>query len=550
MNSIRCRLAAIAMRYGALWSVAVFLLPTLFFGYTADDRQWVLSRQFAHDSQMPSVFDAIANALRSTPRFFPINTILYTGAFRVFDYHNAWIYHLVIICLNVAAFAVFLQWKGRISGTPHDWGIVAVVLTVTQFRLTYNDPIVSNAGMLQILAILFFGGLIALDRYLAEGRTRELAVWSIITSLQLMTYELGFFMLSVTAYVIFRQRSIRKRQCQVAAVTGMILVVVYISVYLAISKPTLGSYSGTTMHIRPGAVVSTFIVQTFGSLPGSYAAYLAAEWKGIPPLIGWSLYVVVAVVGLTLLLMPFSSLKERVSGRRDVLITGVLIWVSAAGSIALSARYQDELTPGLAYAVVYMQNFGFALVAAVFINFNGLVARAIVGSLLVVNFIVNGLVLKEGRKIDGAKVITAELVSNHTITGTYRFDVFLLNEKVFYSLPQHSIIAGPHLGRPVAMPLKEIVQRTEWPSDSVVGIVVAEVERYAKTYAIIGRLNVKLRRLEEGTLVSPSSARAAELATLYSSGPVQRYGRLDEPAFGFRLSHSIQLPSGLIGHFR
>lgn len=547
MNS---RLAAIAARYGPLWLIAAFLLPTLFFGYTADDRQWVLSLQFANDAQLPSILDAIINTLRSTPRFFPIASILYTGAFRLFDYHNAWLYHLVIICLNVAAIAMFLRWLHRMSSEPYDLRIIIVVLSVTQFRVTYNDPIVSNFGMLQILTILFFGGLIALDRYLTEGRPRALAVWSVLTWLQLMTYELGFFLLPVTAYVIFQRRGMNKRQCQIAAITGIALAVVYVAVYIVISRPTLGSYSGTTLRLRPSAVLSTFSLEAFGSFPLSYAAYLATIWKGIPPLIGWGLYVATAVVALTLLLPPARSLKGLAWDRKNLVIIGVLIWFSAAASIAFSARYQEELTPGLAYAVVYVQNFGFALMATVVIDFKRAAARAVLGSLLVVNFIVNALVISEGRKIDGAKVITANLISNRAITGEYRFDMFLLNEKVFYSLQEHGTIAGPRLGRPVALPLADILRKTEWPRDSTVGIVVAEVERYGNTYAIIGRLNVMLRTLEDGTLMSPSGARAKDLATYYSSGPVQRFKGAGEPLFGFRLSHSIALPGGLIGRFR
>lgn len=136
--------------------VLAFLLPTIIFGYTADDRQWVLSAQLIDKFNSINLIDKLLNAMHSLDRFFPISIALLVTSFHFFDYTNSWAYHLIIIMLNITAFLIFMKWVDEFFNLPNKLWLILLLLASTQFRLTYNDPIVSNFGMLQTLAILFF----------------------------------------------------------------------------------------------------------------------------------------------------------------------------------------------------------------------------------------------------------------------------------------------------------------------------------------------------------------------------------------------------------
>jgi len=531
-----------------LW-VFVFLLPTIFLGFTADDRQWVLSASFVNDFELLNLADKILIQIEQIGRFFPINVVLITSAFHFFDYNNAWVYHSIIVLLNVLAFWLYSKWFDEFFGLTNKLWLILLLLASTQFRITYNDPILSNAGMLQFLAILFFSSLICLNKYFVGKKIVPLLFWIILTLVQLMTYELAFFNLSVSAYLIFKNR-FKNREKALIALTFLICIsVLYVLIYILTSEKTLGNYGGTSVNFNIKNIFSTFIIEAFGSTPLSYGGYLASSWLKIPSWIVWVGYALFLIIFLVSTVAPYGVLKQLSIKNRESIIYGMLIWFSSSISIAFSSRYQSELTPGLAYAVIYIQNFGFALTIFSLVNLENFFSRFCIIIVVFLVFIMNSLLIYQGIKVDGSKLMMLKIISNKEIVGKYKFSYTVFNEKIFESDEFHNKIFSQNFGRAIFVGAKNISQEI-LPINANIGIALAELENYRVAYAIIGRFNASSRCVEDGTLLSSSLIRANELAKQYASGPVITYSQDGEFLYGFHMSRPILVPDELVGSFR
>ena len=90
--------------------IFIFLSPLLFFGYTADDRQHVLQQMLWDERGVWDNIEAIANDILNMQRFFPLHIMIYSTLFKIFDYGNAWVYHGLLIALNIFAYRSFGRW--------------------------------------------------------------------------------------------------------------------------------------------------------------------------------------------------------------------------------------------------------------------------------------------------------------------------------------------------------------------------------------------------------------------------------------------------------
>ena len=169
--------------------ICLFLSPLLFYGYTADDRQHVLQHILQIERGLWSSLELIYNDVSSMQRFFPLHIVLYSTLFKIFDYDNAWIYHGIQILLNILAYKSFARWIQSYFNIKIEGTMLLIFLTTIQFRVTYSDPIVSYFGLMQILAIAQFEGMIYLKRYLNEDNKLSGIKWLITLMSQLLFYH-------------------------------------------------------------------------------------------------------------------------------------------------------------------------------------------------------------------------------------------------------------------------------------------------------------------------------------------------------------------------
>lgn len=540
-------------QYNALYPICLiflFLSPTLFFGFTADDRAMALSAE-AFNQKQPALFNLIIDRVQSMTRLIPIGTILFTVIWNIFDYQSAWLYHALLALLTACSFLLFLNWLNRIVRISNKDRtlMVLVVLAATQFRLTYNDPIVSYFGFMQVVAILFFSSLIFLDAYMHNGKKHSLCLFAVTIILSLLTYELFVFLLPVYVYLLLEQKDAESKKRLHIAIVLITLTIAFLFSYAYWSFLNPSTYSGTMVRADPAGIILAFIWQLMGSLPLSYGVYLATEWFGLPVWIGWGAYAIVAATTIAYAYRVREQLGRQREARQRVGVLGVLIWVCAAAATALTAKYQAELRPGLPYLQVFIQNFGFALLIYAIFNNQHKILKYGLTIVVVLTFGMNVLVLNEAKKNDGATLLSCRTISNSTVMSSYSFETLLMNRAVFYDIDPYRKIAGKAIGKPVRWLVKDGFNSV-LKYEKNTGIIVSELAWYDKGHSIIGEFNASTRSIENATVVASSLSRASQLVKIYGGHVVEKHKITNGYLFSFSVSSPIVIPTGLVGTFR
>ena len=528
----------------------VFLSPTLFFGFAADDRMFVLEKAAFHQDQLP-ILPMVIERLISSTRIVPISTILYSILFNAFDYQTAWLYHLYIIILTIFSAFVFLSWLNRIakiSSKDRIW-VILIYLAATQFRLTYNDPIVSYHSLLQILSILFFYSLILLHEQMHGEHRFTIVLFAFIIILFLWTYELSVFLFPVYFFILFRERNLNRRKYVQAISILLALVISYLTYYLYLAIYNPSTYSGTKINFDLMKILLAFIWQLIGSLPLTYGVYFATQWFGFPIWIGWCIYFICAIL-IVVLLIRSRKLNEIDNEKVETfLVLGILIWFCAAAATALPIKYQQELHPGLAYLQVYVQNFGLAMVVFALFDTRRKAQKIGLTFLILVTFCLNLNILNEAKKIDGANVLTFKTISNRDIMLPYSFKILYLNEQVFYTTETLKRIAGDKIGEPVLWRMSYGVKKLK-SDNRKTGIMLSENAWFGKGHLVIGDLNYSTLMVENVTIVTINDNRAKELAKIYGGKKINISWGSQGPLYSFQITNPIMIPGGLHGSFR
>ncbi|MFC1771769.1 hypothetical protein ACFL3A_00280 [Pseudomonadota bacterium] len=133
---------------------------------------------------------------------------------------------------------------------------------------------------------------------------------------------------------------------------------------LLASMASSDSYSGIVLSFSPAAIVATFVEQVFAPIPLSWFWGRCARFvfSRTEPLHLRDVFYILVFLGLAVLFLYslLNTLKKK-SPFSYVSFIGLLIWLLPAIPIALSAKYQSELTLMNGYLPRYLQSFGLAL---------------------------------------------------------------------------------------------------------------------------------------------------------------------------------------------
>lgn len=503
-------------------AIFLFLSPLLFFGYTADDRQHVLQHILWNERGMWSNIEAIANDILNMQRFFPLHIMLYSTLFKIFDYGNAWLYHGIQISLNILAYRSFARWIKQYFKIKIDDQLLLIYLTTIQFRVSYSDPIVSYFGLMQIFAIAQFEGLIFLKEYIEEGKLINRIKWMILLTVQLMLYELTLFMAPITFCYLYVNRKSNMRRCHLASLSALLMIIVYLLMYFYVKINNNVKYTGTSVNLAIEEIVGTTIIEAFGSFPLSYAGYVATQKLEFNGLLIWGLYFLFMAV-MTIVITNREKLTVDQSTDTRLMTYGIFIWVCSALSIAFSERYQKELMLGLTYMVSYMQNFGYVMVA--YCITRKYEFRNILIGLCVLTFILNALVLNETAKIDGAKRLAMEVLTNNNINKEINFRYLILNEKIMQEENEFVKYIGNGVGEIIYIKISELDKnKLEIKDNENVGIAIVQTERYGKTSMIVGRYKMEENKIYEANIFTKDINVAEEASVKYSGiiGKIKR----------------------------
>ncbi len=424
----------VLMYAAAFLLCALLLAPILQSGFIGDDTYnsstWSRSAmQVDGQGLIEAAFEDQKVWVTHYGRFFPMTAYTYV-VFHLVNgdapAYKALIFALVL--LDVGLLAVLVR---RLSGSDALSGLtLALVPTALQFRsLSYEDPILAYAGLLQVVAALTLGSLILLVIYLDRAQRRFLVASLVLYGLSLVTYEisLALFPLHFLIVWLYPKRESLRKSLKTASPYAILAVITattavglrlvygaaltntsaqYASRLAVTANVSEGSYAP---NFAPAAILTTIAKQVVASFPLSYRL-IAPDTSAWMPSFVSALYhspkgAMALVAGYTtvVLMICLQVWRERVTGRllnwQVTLCVGAGLVVLPQVLISLSPRYQAEVFWGVGYLPVYFGSLGIAAVLAVgiysllrVVSPRGRVPFLVVAALVIVPVVYTGVV--------------------------------------------------------------------------------------------------------------------------------------------------------------
>lgn len=379
---------------GALLLFTALLLPVLhapFFGDDITNSELAGYLDLSGKSLIGLMVDTTQHSVSSSGRpqlliaLFGEPLLLFMGGHSV-------LYHALLLALAVLD-AGLLYLLLRRLGLERGLTAVTVVLAAGFMQLRiYHDSLLSYAGLIQILFAFTLGSALVFERYLREGRRRDLWLAFALFAVCPLTYEVTYTFAAVHVGLAFTRRRGRAAVRAAAPFVGLAAVFVVASWLLRrIAPPGAVTYQASG---GPWMALRTYFIQLFPPLPVTSFAF--DPWIGGNPAPGELLGAVwrgLAVAGSIAALSVWSVRGRTIAtATGGVLALGFALWLAPPALLSLTPKYQTELSPGKGYLPVLIQVFGVAILFTC--GLRALLARAAArsrGALLLAVLVVSGL---------------------------------------------------------------------------------------------------------------------------------------------------------------
>jgi hypothetical protein len=273
------------------------------------------------------------------------------------------LYHLFILAMT-ALDGLLLYGLMRRLGAPRAAGALAVVLAAAwmQQRI-YHDSMVSFAALAQEVLALVLGSLWCFDRWLADGRRRDL-VWAMALFFAACgIYEVAYPLCAAHVGLALTRRRGRAAVGAAAPVVAVAVLFGVVSVLLrhfANAVSTGYSVGGG----GPWTVLRTYAVQLVSPLPTINILGDPPGVGGSPTsaelfMAGWRGLAAAAAVGL----LGAALLRGRAVRWSPVVVVAAALYVTPPLLLAVAGKYQTELNLSTAYLPVLIQVFALAVLA-------------------------------------------------------------------------------------------------------------------------------------------------------------------------------------------
>jgi hypothetical protein len=400
---------------------------------------------------------------------------------------------------------------------------------------------------MQILTIAHFEGMICLKRYIEEGNKLNGIKWIILLMAQLLLYELTIFLMPITVYYLYVNRRLSYGRYLSACLSGVMIVVIYLMAYTSIKIRNDLNYSGTSISLSIEKIINTTIIEALGSLPLTYAGYIASQKLEMNGLLVWGIYIVVMAV-IAIVILKGGKLNKDKLVDLQLLKYGALIWVCSASSISLSERYQKELSLGLTYMVSYLQNFGYAMVVY-YLTYEYKNKKILVG-LCILTFIFNIIVLNESNKIDGAKRIAMEILTDKNINEKFNYETLIINEKIMQEENEIKKNIGNHIKEILYIKVNELVAKNIKIKHENIGIAIVQTERYSRASMIVGRYDLAENEIYEANIFTKNRNVAEQESAKYNGIIRVIKNRENDNIYIVSVTNNVKIDGHIKGNFR
>jgi hypothetical protein len=363
MNSPLKKIVSIAhTQWRVLVILTLFFCPILFTGLFQDDNVLAVVNH-----RNPATVSAILSSTKGfihdwlgNGRFSPIGAILSVTTFRVFDYNHYVGYHALQLLSISLSYLLFIGHFFQRSSQR----IAAVLLACSMSPIYwhYHDPFISYNLLMPIFTLMFLGAVILFERYLDNGSKWHGLSALVLYVLMLCTYEVAYALILVFVVQILRHHPRTRRTWIHLAI--LIMAMVSFQVWLRRQSDEV-IYQGLAINLNPMAVARTFVLQAFSSIPLSqqFGSMILKVIKhsndvGVESAL-MLVFFTFLTGGSTFILLKFFKNRSR---EYALLLLGLILWLSPALVIAVSAKYQSELRWGIGYLPRYLSSFGLVLV--------------------------------------------------------------------------------------------------------------------------------------------------------------------------------------------
>lgn len=319
------------------------------------------------------------------------------ATFQVFSFYlltDERVYKAFLILLTVASsWAFWFMVRTLFNDCRRSLLILLFLPLCFQLRL-YHDPLIAYYGLMQMLLLEFSASMTLFIFGLRTGR-RAFHFWSAaFFAVGLLSYEMFYPLVMLFPLAAWYERgnirnAVRASLAHLSITTAFFVLTVALRLNAGASGAA--AYNGTAVSADIGKILSAWWNQMMSAVPFNYRlseAELSVAGRLVFPreifnttfstfigFIEWG-----DVVGLAIFYFVFVELrptlmpptpKARNGSRRlrfAVLFPVALLALSSA-VIALSAKYQEEIIPGIGYLPVYFGYFAVAMIFALIVAY-------------------------------------------------------------------------------------------------------------------------------------------------------------------------------------
>lgn len=327
-------------------------------GFFSDDAHRALGPGFRSESGQDR-YEYLTQITRELcvggTRFLPLHFVVYSTTWTSHPFAHRAI-RLLLFLLSNLALAVFIRlWLG--SARPALLSLASLGFLV-QIR-DYHDPLLGFGGLLLAVCLINLIALIVLTLGIEHRNAwTHVCLSSLLFLLALWTYEASLAFL-VAHFLIARRRGIQ------FALPALAVTLLSLALHAVMRVTQSGGYPGTSLSLGAEAVLRTLLLQLFGTLPLSFSWKLAvsssvSEFGGALALFALLFFV---------LSKSLAEVVQRPLPRAgEVIAIGLSLALLPAIPVAISAKYQFELHPGLAYIPVHVSILGLAILFGVWLD--------------------------------------------------------------------------------------------------------------------------------------------------------------------------------------
>jgi hypothetical protein len=183
-----------------------------------------------------------------------------------------------------------------------------------------------------------------------------------------------------------------------------------------------------------------------------------------------------------------------------------------------------------------------------------LIRRYEVGKILIglsiLTFAFNVIILNQSMKIDGAKRIAMEVLTDKDINSSFNYKTLILNEKIMQDEEKFIKNIGDDIKEIIYIKVNELDKRRIDFKNENVGIAIVRTERYGKASMIVGGYDSENIAIKDANLFT-KNLNVAEEASLKYNGVLQKIKtRENSETFMVNLNKPVRIDSDIKGKYR